>query len=1017
LILGNKADCRLLGLDGEWGSGKSNLIKILESKLEETHHVFIYDAWGHQEDLQRRAFLEELTAKLCAEGVISPKTWKSKLKDLLSRKRETVTRTVPRLSYGIVITALVAIFTPVAKVISDSIDNNAISIAVTTLPIAVGLLIWIGASIRRERILGIQDVYAIYKEKDVTNETHVQISEKEPSVVEFQTWMFDLAEALDNKKLVIVFDNMDRLPPNKVREFWSLIHTFFSEASYKGIWVIIPFDRAHIAAAFRDDTKISEQFLSKSFAVTFRVAPPVLTDWQHFFALKYREAFDDSEDHELPTVRQIFDALNEKISPRSIIHFINDLVAHRLVVEDHIPLRYIAAFVLRKSEILADTVNQILTLEFLGNVEPIFRDDKELANYIAALAYHVPVESASQVSLQREIHNAMRDKNYRRFNKLADHYHFITILENVISVDEIEVDSAAETLSRLDKKVIEREDNQQRISKLWDELCVKELRNPRRQQEVHETHKLLFSHCSETHCRKLLTHLLQVLRSAEGFDGAAYGSAMLELSQILEDAPWAEDELQNLVQEIEKDPEIFVEYVSVTKQFYHEFKLKCDETELVEYVIGLIPNTLEDVSCLAYVTDEYDLGSVVEEMAKAVTLTSITVENMVTFFDAYKALAPEKPIAPLADAQINTLFSQATPDTAEELELAAMRLARGSQFPNYGGRTQTIVEETNESLAASIAERVEFYTNYGDLLLDFINWRPALLKSVLRKLTLQSYGISRLAITKVLPHFKELCDTLEIPPQDFMGRLSGWWPLARDSITAENVTSMVRDVELVSISSQSSDKLSKHLIETLIEHLEALGEDEWITPLRDEESFLFRVIYHLLNSGRLKSPPDNAITVYKKILLEVARSEFAPRHLNRWVLFYERTHKSKLKATAKNIRDALVTDTDITLDAFVFLKELLLNDADLKGKAADVTRRILAPVIHDDRCLDFIVQNEKAFVPIIRKAADDAADLKDEVRRKTQDQNVSVSLIRFAEKIGLQDLPEASAGETESEAE
>ena len=98
LIRTNKTENKLIGLDGAWGSGKSNLVMIIESKLEDTHHVFYYDAWGHQEDLQRRAILEELTADLCDNRIVDPKIWHDKLKDLLSRKRETLTKTIPRLS-------------------------------------------------------------------------------------------------------------------------------------------------------------------------------------------------------------------------------------------------------------------------------------------------------------------------------------------------------------------------------------------------------------------------------------------------------------------------------------------------------------------------------------------------------------------------------------------------------------------------------------------------------------------------------------------------------------------------------------------------------------------------------------------------------------------------------------------------------------------------------------------------------------------------------------------------------
>ena len=55
---------KVIGLEGDWGSGKSNLIKIIQSKLGEEYHTFIFDAWGSQEDLTRKSFLEQLLNEL-----------------------------------------------------------------------------------------------------------------------------------------------------------------------------------------------------------------------------------------------------------------------------------------------------------------------------------------------------------------------------------------------------------------------------------------------------------------------------------------------------------------------------------------------------------------------------------------------------------------------------------------------------------------------------------------------------------------------------------------------------------------------------------------------------------------------------------------------------------------------------------------------------------------------------------------------------------------------------------------
>lgn len=106
---------RIIGIEGVWGSGKSNVVKMLEKELTEGYYFFEYDAWGHQEDLQRRSILELLTSKLISDNILSGDTtitikgggkksvtWSEKLKYLLARKTETVTEKYPLISNGMV---------------------------------------------------------------------------------------------------------------------------------------------------------------------------------------------------------------------------------------------------------------------------------------------------------------------------------------------------------------------------------------------------------------------------------------------------------------------------------------------------------------------------------------------------------------------------------------------------------------------------------------------------------------------------------------------------------------------------------------------------------------------------------------------------------------------------------------------------------------------------------------------------------------------------------------------------
>lgn len=154
------------------------------------------------------------------------------------------------------------------------------------------------------------ELYAIYQdkvEKDVCYET---LSEDEPTVYEFKTWMQDISDFIKEKgqrKLVLVFDNMDRLPAEKVKELWSSIHTFFADSGFENVWAVIPFDETHLACAFGDETdeqtkQLTKYFINKTFPIVYRVAPPVITDYRSIFNKLFVEAFGETENEAKETI-------------------------------------------------------------------------------------------------------------------------------------------------------------------------------------------------------------------------------------------------------------------------------------------------------------------------------------------------------------------------------------------------------------------------------------------------------------------------------------------------------------------------------------------------------------------------------------------------------------------------------------------------------------------------------------------------------------------------------------------
>ena len=118
---------RIIGLKGAWGAGKSNVIKQLEQHkdIKNKYYVFEFDAWGHQEDLQRRSFLETLTKNLIDKNHFN-KLWKQRLEDLLAHKIVRINKTLPKFDAGAFWTALFLALTPITVFVAERLENASI---------------------------------------------------------------------------------------------------------------------------------------------------------------------------------------------------------------------------------------------------------------------------------------------------------------------------------------------------------------------------------------------------------------------------------------------------------------------------------------------------------------------------------------------------------------------------------------------------------------------------------------------------------------------------------------------------------------------------------------------------------------------------------------------------------------------------------------------------------------------------------------------------------------------------
>lgn len=1040
-IMDESHPMKVIGLEGEWGSGKSNIIEIIKSKLNATHYVYIYDSWGHQEDSQRRAFLEEMTEELEENDLLTKKTeyksingktltisWQDKIKFLLARKKETNKKTIPKLSMGLVTIGLIVVLTPILALISSLIGNNLqeniiVKILFSSSLLILAILSFSVYSIYKrffhedKKWANLSSLFYLYKGKELENTTFEILSDLEPSVKEFKNWIKSISSGLKSKNLIIVFDNMDRLPPKKVEEIWSSIHTFFAEEQYDKIHIIIPFDRKHLQKAFEYEDSKSQinEFINKTFSLIYRVTPPILTDWKEFFRIKYHEAFEDNENKELPLVVSIFDRLKERFTPRDIIVFLNEVVSYKKIWKDEIPLRYIALFVLSKESILEDTHKNILENNYLKTTVELFSKDNELQNYISALAFNVPVEKAYQVLLIRDLELTLREEDDSlEINELANNIHFIEILEEVIESNNIVLDKTIKVLANLDKEKLQGENIEKRLEYIWDLLVTKQLNHDITMLYFNDDYQNLLLNSSNGSKTKLLNFLTEKFNDIEEINGKDYYESFKELDDFIKEEA-IEFNLQDKLNERKVANDVFLDYLQTASKDYKTYKLTTAYEELDTFVEEKISSEIKNLHLveLSNILSECDFQNTKEKIETIITSNQLTKDNFYQLLTIYKSISKEKPLAQIVTMpNLYQLLENVTEEDLGFYDLVALRIKYSNQYNHsacgipqaniWQDRLLNTLNLNDEETVKEVAEQIEYYINYGDLLLLSTTCQKPLLKEVCKDLVFNRYGTKRMNIEESLKNFENIKAALDISEEDLLKSFEAWTEFATEKITQENIQEVITDCEFYKYSLSVSLDLTKHINKTIKEFINSKEQDSLIEEWNDDSSYTYNTLYIFMEHNKIKKLPDNVLNAIKEILLQISKSEIVlPEDDSIWSFFIDNADKKKLTPTIKDIRDYFIRENNIDCNMFKFFEKLFREIGDLNDKSGDVTRTIFTKIISSNDCLNILLENESFYSKIINSAEDDAENLKDIIVDKLKEDNENTKLKAFAKKINV----------------
>ncbi|AXS39356.1 P-loop NTPase fold protein [Breoghania sp. L-A4] len=449
---------RAIGLDGPWGSGKSSVVEIAARHLENTrefndvrHYFFTFDIWKSQGAGFRRSFLEHFVS-WARENFPQKRTALNEIeKEIHGKTREIQTNSQPILDWFGIFVLFFLPFFPIYYFWSKSVFDDLNKIGelhkflwstpfillslFAGVAIIVALIKYFGARGSKNELdfkASISRVLLISSKQHQDHKVTQRVREIDPNDYEFHQTLREILGVIQSResKVVMVLDNIDRLPKKEIRDYWALVRSIFSRTHQatnadpqKTITAIVPYDRTLIesnvneadvngeSAELQPLTRLaSRELFSKTFDEVLTVSPPVLSNARDFFTEKLNIALPEqaSKDAVFRTYRIFCELLRNEggtTTPRQVVSFVNDLSGLFVLHEGHFPLPTVAAY-LAHHDLISDYPNKLTDIANLDSKIVELASDPMLPRNLAAMVFNVDAQLAYQILLDDEIAGA-----------------------------------------------------------------------------------------------------------------------------------------------------------------------------------------------------------------------------------------------------------------------------------------------------------------------------------------------------------------------------------------------------------------------------------------------------------------------------------------------------------------------------------------------------------------------------------------------------------------------------------
>lgn len=789
------------------------------------------------------------------------------------------------------------------------------------------------------------------------------------------------------KKLIIVFDNMDRLPSEKVMQLWSSIYTFFAGGEFENIWAVIPYDYKHLCQAIygnedenshKGNVERVKQFISKTFPITFHVPQPVITDYRKLFSSYFDKAFGQNV-HDKEHICQVFMHQQKYPNPRTVIRFVNELVAIRLRWDENkYRLQNLALYILKKDFIFYSgnrMDEQLLSEKLFEGVEPFYPNQEKVRIEMCQYAYGLEDEDlASETPLRNELKRKIEEG--LNISELSNNSHFISVLESVIAdIDSVSIDKAILSMASLDGVDLSNPDKE-RIQAKWDYLANLKAKSNYAKHTYDDTLTILITHATDVRKKQLAKSYIAAMQKINISNGADYFNVMNKMQMALNKANIADD--PNWYQAVECEPEQFVQYVSAAVGDYRHYKLSANNDALNTFLLEETvkgSNLVTDIIDIIKDDETYIFDFLKNELSEAIKADSI--ENAINVaayvhrvMDKDKGLLKVRFKKDKVSSFINASQSNWSEEQPKGMEdIIAMLLA-----------DSTDVDSINDEMIKRICKCMGRYMKYTELLKHTGKEGSAYRKLNVYCIEHKEGGL--LDVKYVANQLKNLHDTLGVDINVMLAHFNQWqktdWgEKTKDNQYIANVKSYVHQSLFEAYLDNPGD-FTNSIIGLGVSAL-VLQEKGFLVKIQSDQRYYnspkiinIEAYWKAFVETYLGTPylpeADTKLTGEAITILDWLYEKNEMKDLTLLDAILRKADKPTLVSYLHKMMNDYFVKSDISKQKFIYFGNLLPSlGADMDSNTArGLMQHFIKPICKDAECAKILIANKSFYFSVMR---------------------------------------------------